>query len=75
MTPRRVMLLVFVVLAALHQDVWLWDDRSLWLGVLPAGLGYHAAYSVVAALVWGVVTRVAWPEDPVGPAADEEVAS
>ncbi|MCA9570160.1 MAG: hypothetical protein KC656_20085 [Myxococcales bacterium] len=73
MSARTVVLLVFVVLAVLHQDWWLWDDPTPWFGVLPAGLGYHAVYSLVAAAVWYAVTLLAWPEDPTGlpPVEDE----
>lgn len=54
-----------LVLAVAHQDFWLWNDATLWFGFLPAGLGYHAGLSVVAALVWWGVTRFAWPADPL----------
>ena len=47
---------------ALHYDFWLWDDRTLWFGWLPAGLGYHAFYSIAAGLLWALVIRVAWPD-------------
>ncbi|HUF63868.1 MAG TPA: hypothetical protein VMN36_17450 [Verrucomicrobiales bacterium] len=46
----------------LHHDFWLWADRSLWLGFLPAGLGYHALYSLAAAGLWALACRYAWPE-------------
>ena len=61
--PRgRWMWVVVAVFAFLHWDFWLWDDRSLWLGFLPAGLAYHAAYSLAAGLLWLLFIRVAWPE-------------
>lgn len=50
------------VLFCLHQDVWLWDDRRLLLGFLPIGLGYHAVFSILAAGLWALAIRVAWPE-------------
>ncbi|MCB1064106.1 MAG: hypothetical protein KDN20_14450 [Verrucomicrobiae bacterium] len=56
-----VVLVLFFVLAALHQDFWNWDNKSLWFGFLPAGLGYHGVYSLVAALFWYLVSRFAWP--------------
>lgn len=58
---RRWMWLVVVVFTLAHWDFWLWDDRSLWFGFLPAGLGYHALYSLGAGLLWFVFIRVAWP--------------
>ena len=57
----KVAIAVFVVFAALHQDFWLWNDKTLWLGFLPAGLGYHALYSLAAALFWMLVNHYAWP--------------
>ena len=51
-----------VVLAALHQDFWLWDDPSLVFGFLPVGLAYHAAYSVAASVLWWLVATRSWPE-------------
>ena len=60
---RNLMLAVLIlVVYALHQDVWFWDDaRPLLFGVLPIGLAYHVLYSIVcAALMWWLV-RHAWP--------------
>ncbi len=51
-----------LLLIALHQDVWFWDDhQTMSFGFLPVGLAYHAAFSIVAALWWGAVMVVAWP--------------
>ncbi len=52
---------IFFVFVFLHQDNWNWDNRSLWFGFLPAGLGYHVGYSLAAGLFWYLVTRFAWP--------------
>ncbi len=60
------------LLFVLHQDLWLWADASLWFGGLPAGLGYHALYSIVVSLFWLTVVRFAWPSSLEGD--DEEVA-
>jgi hypothetical protein len=59
--PVLVSIVAFVVLFMLHHDFWNWDNPSLVLGFLPAGLAYHAAYSVVVAGFWWLVTRFAWP--------------
>lgn len=56
-----IVIVVFVILAVLHQDFWNWDNRSLVFGFIPVGLAYHAAYSLVAALFWFLVSRFAWP--------------
>lgn len=56
--------LVWIGAAALfilHQDFWFWNDRSLVLGFLPAGLAYHAAYSIAAALLWLAAVKFDWP--------------
>lgn len=58
---RRWMWGVVALFTLLHWDFWLWDDRSLWFGFLPAGLGYHALYSLGAGLLWFAFIRLAWP--------------
>tara|TARA_R110000850_G_scaffold64695_14_gene145083 strand:+ start:2559 stop:2780 length:222 start_codon:yes stop_codon:yes gene_type:complete len=52
---------VFVIFGILHQDFWNWDDSSLVLGFMPVGLAYHASYSVIAAILWALVIKFAWP--------------
>jgi len=55
----------FGLLAAmyvLHNDWWLWNDRTLVAG-LPVGLAYHVGYMLVTAGVLVVVVRLAWPSD------------
>ena len=60
--PRgRWMWCVVAAFAFLHWDFWLWDDKSLWFGFLPAGLAYHAVYSLCAGLLWLLFIKVAWP--------------
>ena len=56
-----VFLIVFVLLAILHQDAWNWDSASLVFGFLPVGLAYHALYSLVAATFSAIVIKVACP--------------
>jgi len=48
------------LLLLLHNDVWLWDDDSLVLG-LPVGMTYHVGYSLVAFLLFLLLVRFAWP--------------
>jgi hypothetical protein len=65
MPPMRhaLLALAIILLYALHQDVWLWRTaRPLVFGFLPAGLAYHAAYSVAAALLMALLVKTAWPE-------------
>lgn len=56
-------IIVFVVLAILHQDSWNWDNKNLVFGFMPVGLAYHAGYSIMAAVFWGIVIKVAWPSE------------
>ena len=56
-----IVVVIFFILAALHQDFWNWDNRGLVLGFIPVGLAYHAGYSLVAALFWYLVSQFAWP--------------
>ena len=63
MTRRRWATLLYAALAALyllHNDVWLWNDSRLWLG-LPAGLIYHIGFCVAASAVLGLMVIYAWP--------------
>ena len=49
---------------ALHQDTWQWRDPSrVFFGLLPVGLAWHAAYSVLSALVMAALVRFAWPAE------------
>src|SRR2546427_1954421 len=51
-----------LVVYALHQDFWLWSSaRPLLFGFVPIGLFYHAAYSVLAALLMWLLVTHAWP--------------
>ena len=56
-----VVITIFLVLLVLHQDFWLKNDASLVAGIVPIGLVYHMAFTVVAALCWFAVVRLAWP--------------
>lgn len=57
----KVVIFIFFVFVVLHHDVWNWDNKALWFGFLPAGLGYHAAFSVIVGIFWYLVSRFAWP--------------
>jgi hypothetical protein len=63
MTRRRWATLLYAALAALyllHNDIWLWNDSRLWLG-LPAGLVYHIGFCVAVSAVLGLMVVYAWP--------------
>jgi hypothetical protein len=59
---RWILAFIIAFLYALHQDFWLWRTaRPLVFGFLPVGLAYHAAFTLAAAALMGVLVRVAWP--------------
>jgi hypothetical protein len=61
--PVRSLLLyaALVVLYLLHNDLWLWNDANLVLG-LPAGLAYHIGFAVVTSIVLTLLVIHAWPD-------------
>ena len=65
MNPRLKRLALYsalVLLYLLHNDLWLWHDGSLLLG-LPIGLTYHVLYCLSAAGLMALLVRWAWPSD------------
>ena len=59
------------VLYLLHNDLWLWHDGSLVLG-LPAGLTYHVLYCLATAVLMALLVRWAWPSDLAAQAEGRE---
>ena len=61
--PVRSLLLyaALVVLYLLHNDLWLWNDSRLVLG-LPAGLAYHIGFCIAASVVLTLLVIHAWPD-------------
>ncbi len=58
--PKWTLYVGLIVLYLLHNDLWLWNDPKLVLG-LPVGLLYHFGFCVVSSgLMWLLVTY-AWP--------------
>lgn len=60
---RRLIYIALILLVVLHQDFWLWEDATVLFGFMPIGLAYHTAYCIVAAALWYLATKYAWPED------------
>jgi len=59
-------LLLFLLIAGIyliHQDVWNWKNADLVFGFLPVGLAYHAAYSILAAIMMAILVKFAWPAE------------
>ena len=59
---RRFVWLAAAGLFVFHQDCWFWGDRTLLFGFLPIGLAYHALFSILAASLWALAARFAWPD-------------
>jgi hypothetical protein len=53
--------LIVAIVALLHQDHWLWTDKSLVFGFLPIGFAYHIGYSFLAAITMWMLVKLAWP--------------
>jgi hypothetical protein len=69
------LLLVLLVLAfyALHQDWWLWRTATpLAFGFVPAGLFYHAVYTLGCVVLMIVLVKLAWPTELEKRTLDEE---
>jgi hypothetical protein len=49
------------VLYLLHNDIWLWNDATLVLG-LPVGLVYHVGFSLATGAVLTLLVLKAWPD-------------
>lgn len=60
---NKIIWIIFVLMFILHQDFWNWSDQTLVFGFMPVGLAYHAAFSIVAALLWVSAVKWAWPSD------------
>jgi hypothetical protein len=59
---KLLLFLLIVGVYVLHQDYWNWKNSDLVFGFVPVGLAYHAAYSVLAAIMMAVLVQCAWPE-------------
>lgn len=49
-------------LFVLHQDVWLWRNERIVLG-LPVGLAYHVVFCVAASIALALAVRWSWPRE------------
>jgi hypothetical protein len=52
---------VLVIVAALHNDFWLWTNKTLVFGFLPIGLAYHMGYALLASFTMYLLVKLAWP--------------
>jgi hypothetical protein len=58
--PKWSLYLGLAVLYLLHNDLWLWNDPSLVLG-LPVGLLYHIGFCAAASVMMFLLVNNAWP--------------
>ena len=68
---RPILYILLLILYALHNDLWLWDDGTLVLG-LPAGFLYHIGYCVAASALLVLLVNFAWPRHLSEPEGEEE---
>ena len=61
-TIRRLLYLGILALYLLHNDLWLWHDSSLVLG-LPVGLVYHIGFCFAAIALMALLVNYAWPTE------------
>lgn len=76
MNIRKRLFAALLLFYLLHNDLWLWVDSRLVLG-LPVGLVYHIAYSLFAAVLMVLLVSFVWPALPAEadtPAAEGEDA-
>ena len=57
---KRFVFALVSILFLVRYDLWLWDDRSLVLG-LPVGLLYHVGFCLAASAAFVLLVRWAWP--------------
>ncbi len=60
----KALLLTLLALSVfvLHQDFWNWQSyKPLIFGFLPIGLAYHAAFSILCAIMMALFVKFAWP--------------
>ena len=59
---KWILYLLTVVLIVLHQDWWNWSKvEPRFLGFMPVGLWYHAAFCVAAAILLALFVAFTWP--------------
>ena len=69
--PGLTLIIVLAIaMAVLHQDLWWWHSDTLVFGFIPIGLAFHAIFSIVAAALWALAIKIAWPHDLEAMAAE-----
>lgn len=58
------LLVLILLVVILRHDYWQWNTPGyLLLGFLPVGLWWQAMVSIAAAVMMGILVRVAWPQN------------
>lgn len=65
---RRLVYAALFVVYLLHNDLWLWHDSRIVLG-LPIGLLYHVGFCAAASVILFLLVRFCWPLVQQTPAA------
>jgi len=64
MMKKFLLFLMVLLIYLAHQDLWNWRKADpMVFGFLPIGLAYHAAYSIVAAVMMAILVKFAWPKN------------
>ena len=58
--PRWLLYLLVITLWLFHNDLWLWDDPTLVIG-LPVGLFYHILFCFATSLLMFLLVSFAFP--------------
>ncbi|NOT01384.1 MAG: DUF3311 domain-containing protein [Phycisphaerales bacterium] len=61
---KRLIVVLLVLLAVLHQDFW-WrnDHETVLFGFLPVSMAYHIGIAIAASVLWGLACVYCWPAD------------
>lgn len=57
---RRLVYAALLLAYLLHNDLWLWNDSRIMLG-LPVGLLYHVGFCAAASVILTLLIRFCWP--------------
>ncbi len=62
---KNTALVIMVLLYwGLHQDIWNWKTAEPFaFGFLPAGLSYHALYTIGISFLMWILVKFAWPSE------------
>jgi hypothetical protein len=59
-STKNVLYTLIVIVFFLHNDLWFWNNPTLFLGI-PIGLFYHIIYCLTASILMILLIKFAWP--------------